>query len=239
MPGRHVRSGKIPRRQSLQILFGFRQGHLGRRIGLPGYGSDVYRRDGARPCGARAVGSGAASSSSCQPSECGSCTSRFACARLGAWTRRRATTGATPSQIQPQPCAALWSTIPILAIQVGGPATAVAVPNPAEAARAALFMSQLAGMQAATQAAVLPQPTTPPPTPAYVAPRAEEAPARQPRSTAQATAALTRNELWIPYSTSTLGSHSPYPHIRPPGMCFECNTPRLLALCLRSSWASE
>ena len=116
-----------------------------------------------------------------------------------------------------QPGAVLWSTIPTLATQVGGPAPAVVVPNPAEAARAALFMSQLAAMQAATLAAALPQLTTPPP--AYVAP------ARQPRSTSQAAAALNRNEIWIPYSPSTLGSHSQYPHIRPPEMCFECNAP--------------
>ena len=50
------------------------------------------------------------------------------------------------SQIQ-HPSAALWSTIPPLATQVGGPAPAVAVPNPAEAAWAALFMSQLAAMR--------------------------------------------------------------------------------------------
>ena len=137
------------------------------------------------------------------------------------------------SQIQ-QPGAALWSTIPPLTTQIGGPAPAVAVPNPAEAARAALFMShwQLAAMQAATQAAALPQLTTPPP--AYVAPRTEGAPARQPRSTAQATAALHRNELWRPYSTLTLRSHSPYQHIRPPEMCFECNAPtRMRAMSAR------
>ena len=64
------------------------------------------------------------------------------------------------------------------------------------------------------------------PPPAYLAPRTEGATARQPRSTSQATAALNRNEAWILFSTSTLGSHSPYPHIRPPEMCFECNAPR-------------
>ena len=130
---------------------------------------------------------------------------------------------AQPFALVQQPGAALWCTIPPLATQVGGSAPSAAVPNPAEAARAALFMSQLAAMQAATQAAAPPQSTSP--TPAYVAPRTEGALARQPRSTAQATAALNLNELWIPYSTSILGSHSPYPHIRQPEMCFECNAP--------------
>ena len=116
---------------------------------------------------------------------------------------------AQPLAQNQQPGAALWSTIPPLATQIGGPASSAAAPNPAEAARAALFMSQLAAMQVATHAAMPPSLTIPPP--AYVAPRAEGVPARQPRSTAQATAALNRNELWIPYLTSTLGSHSPYP----------------------------
>ena len=78
-------------------------------------------------------------------------------------------------------------------------------------------------VQAATQAAMLPPLTIPPP--AYVAPRPEGAPARQSRSYSQATAASNRNEIWIPYSPSTIGSYSPYPHIRPPEMCFECNVP--------------
>ena len=55
--------------------------------------------------------------------------------------------------------------------------------------------------------------------PAYVAPRAEGAPARWSCASAQATAAPNRNELWIPFSTSTLGSHSPYPHLRCPPTC--------------------
>ena len=117
------------------------------------------------------------------------------------------------SQIQ-QPGAALWSTIPPLATQIGGPAPAVAVPNPTDAALAALFMSQLAAMQAVTQAAGLPQLTTPPP--AYVAQLTEGAPTRQPCSTSKAAAALNRDKVWILYSPSTLGSHSPYPHILPP-----------------------
>ena len=50
------------------------------------------------------------------------------------------------------------------------------------------------------------------PPPAYVAPRQEGAPARQSRSYAQATAASNRNEIWIPYSPSTICSYSPYPH---------------------------
>ena len=41
-------SGKVPRRQPLQILFGFYQGHLGRRFIRPGYGSDFYPRDRRR-----------------------------------------------------------------------------------------------------------------------------------------------------------------------------------------------
>ena len=122
-----------------------------------------------------------------------------------------------------QPGAALWSTTPPIAASTGGPAPSAASPDPAGAARAALFMSQLAAMQAATQAAVLPPLTIPPPP--FVAPRAEGAPVRPSRASAQATAALNRSEVWIPYSTSTLGSHSPYPHIRPPNISFECNTP--------------
>ena len=97
-------------------------------------------------------------------------------------------------------------------------------------------MSQLAATQAGgdagggpsgvccpTQAAMLPSLTIPPP--AYVAPRAEEALARPLRASAQAAAALNRSEFWIQYSASTLGSHSPYPHIRPPDICLECNAP--------------
>ena len=84
-------------------------------------------------------------------------------------------------------------------------------------------MSQLAAMQAAPQASILPPLNTPPP--AYVAPRTEGAPAKQHRSSAQAAAALSRNDVWIPYSPSTLGSHSPYPQLRPPETCFECNVP--------------
>ena len=127
-----------------------------------------------------------------------------------------------PAQTQ-QPGAALWSTIPPLPNQNLGLASSAVAPIPPDAARAALFMSQLAAMQAAPQAASLPPLTIPPP--AYVAPRAEGASARQHRSSAREAAALNRNDLWIPYSSSTLGSHSPYPHLRPPETCFECNAP--------------
>ena len=121
-----------------------------------------------------------------------------------------------------QPGAALWSTISSFASQIGGPIQA-GVLNSADAARAAMFMSQLAALQPPAQAAALPSPISPPP--AYVAPRAEGAPSRQPRSSAQAHAALNRNDVWIPYSTAILGPHSPYPHIRAPELCFECNVP--------------
>ena len=46
-----------------------------------------------------------------------------------------------------QPGAALWSTISPLPTQIGGSASSAAAPIPPEAARAALFMSQLAAMQ--------------------------------------------------------------------------------------------
>ena len=84
-------------------------------------------------------------------------------------------------------------------------------------------MSQLAAVQAAAQTAMLPSMTIPPL--AYAAQRPEGPPSRQTRSYAQSTAASNRNEIWIPYSPSTIGSYSPYPHIRPPEMCFECNVP--------------
>ena len=137
--------------------------------------------------------------------------------------------GGVPSHTQSlaqtqQPVATLWSTIPPQSTQIGGPASSLAgAPFTSEAAWAALFMSQLAAVQAATQAAMLPPLTIPPPS--YVAPRPEGAPARQSRSYSQATAASNRNEIWIPYSPSTIGSYSPYPHTRPPEMCFECNVP--------------
>ena len=127
-----------------------------------------------------------------------------------------------PAQTQ-QTGAALWSTIPPLPNQSGGLALSAVAPAPPDAARAALYLSQLAAMPQAQQAATL-QPLTIPP-PAYVAPRAEGAPARQHRSPAQAAAATSRNDVWIPYSPSTLGSHSPYPQLRPPETCFECNAP--------------
>ena len=47
-----------------------------------------------------------------------------------------------------QPGAALWSTILPLPTQIGGSASPAVAPIPPEAARAALFMSQLAAMQA-------------------------------------------------------------------------------------------
>ena len=50
-----------------------------------------------------------------------------------------------------QPGAALWSTILPLPTQIGGSASPAVAPIPPEAARAALFMSQLAAMQAAMQ----------------------------------------------------------------------------------------
>ena len=128
-----------------------------------------------------------------------------------------------PSAQTQQSGASLWSTMPPLSTQIGGAAPFGGAPIPPEAARAALFMSQLAAMQAASQAAPSPPLTIPPP--AYVAPRAEGAPARQPRTHAQAAAAPIRNDIWIPYSPSTLGTHSPYPQIRPPETCFECNAP--------------
>ena len=109
-----------------------------------------------------------------------------------------------------QPGAALWSTISSFASQIGGPIQA-GVLNSADAARAAMFMSQLAALQPPAQAAALPSPISPPP--AYVAPRAEGAPPRQPRSSAQAHAALNRNDVWIPYSTAIFGPHSPYPEV--------------------------
>ena len=80
-----------------------------------------------------------------------------------------------PAQTQ-QPGAALWSTIPPLPNQSVGLASSAVAPIPPDAARAALFMSQLSAMQAAPQAAVLPPLTIPPP--AYVAPRTEGASAR-------------------------------------------------------------
>ena len=122
-----------------------------------------------------------------------------------------------------QPGAALWSTIPPLPSQSIGLASSTVAPITSDAARAALFLSQLSAIQAAPQAATI-QPSAIPP-PAYVAPRAEGASARQHRPNAQAAAALNRNDLWIPYSTWTLGSHSPYPHLRPPETCFECSVP--------------
>ena len=76
---------------------------------------------------------------------------------------------AQPLAQNQQPGAALWSTIPPLATQIGGPASSAAAPSPAEAARAALFMSQLAAMQAATQATMPPSLIILPP--AHVAPR--------------------------------------------------------------------
>ena len=122
----------------------------------------------------------------------------------------------------PQPGTSLWSTMPPQVTQIGGPASSLAsAPITSEAARAALFMSQLAAVHAASQTAMLLPMAIPPP--AYAALRTEGPPSRQSRSYSQATAASNRNEIWIPYSPSTIGSYSPYPHIRPPEMCFECN----------------
>ena len=109
-----------------------------------------------------------------------------------AWVRSHVSAGATSCTEPAARCGVVEHHSPHAA-QIGGPPPAAVVPNSKEAARAALFMSPLAAMQAATQAAALPSLTFPPP--AYVAPRAEGAPARQSRSTAQATAALNRNQV--------------------------------------------
>ena len=61
--------------------------------------------------------------------------------------------------------------------------------------------------------------------PAYVASPAEGAPQKQPRLTARDNAALHRNDVCIPYSTAIPGTYSPYPQIRAPEMCVECNVP--------------
>ena len=132
--------------------------------------------------------------------------------------------GATGSPLQsivqsPQ----LWSTIAPIVSQIGGPPPSVGVSNSADAARAAMFLSQLAALQPPAQTAA--QHSLFQSSPAYVASPAEGAPQKQPRLTARDNAALNRNDVCIPYSTATLGTYSPYPQIRAPEMCFECNVP--------------
>ena len=122
-----------------------------------------------------------------------------------------------------QPGTAMWSTISPAALQTGGPSLTPGVLASADAARAAMFLSQLAALQPLAQgAAQLPTITS---HAAYVAPLADGSTQKQPRSNAQSHAALNRNDVWIPYSVANLGSYLPYPHIRPPEICFECNVP--------------
>ena len=127
-----------------------------------------------------------------------------------------------------QPGEALWSTVSSIASQIGVPPPPAGVPNFADAARAAMLLSQLTALQPSAQAAAQPPLITPPP--AYVAQRADGATQRQPRGprprpTAREHAGLNRNDVWIPYSTAILGSYSPYPQIRAPELCFEDNVP--------------
>ena len=127
----------------------------------------------------------------------------------------------------PQPSLALWSTISSIASQIGGPQPSAGVHNAADAARVAMFLSQLAALQPPAQAAAQPLLIAAPP--AYVAPRAEGATLKQPRTNSRENAALNRNDVCIPYSKAVLGTYSPYPQIRPiiraPELCFECNVP--------------
>ena len=87
--------------------------------------------------------------------------------------------GATGSPLQsivqsPQPGVALWSTIAPIVSQIGGPPPSVGVANSADAARAAMFLSQLAALQPPAQTAA--QHSLFPSSPAYVASPAEGAP---------------------------------------------------------------
>ena len=61
-----------------------------------------------------------------------------------------------------QPGAALWSTIPSIASQICGPSPSAGLPNSADAARAAMFLSQLAALKPQAQAAAQPLLITPP-----------------------------------------------------------------------------